>query len=166
MPRRKDVTVEPGTGTVRDARVLKALTDQIGLTVRMREELRSKLAQSADRRRVSLNQEVIDRLEATFADEARFGGPELLAIANLVTGAFLRGASLGARARQHPEWGVGEMMADPFCYRAGAYAVADALGVPTPTSAPMSDPAALHELLTSMVARGAPMTVTEGEEEE
>jgi hypothetical protein len=132
------------------------------VTIRMRDKLKSAVEQSAAAGQRSISEEIETRLEKSLAAEAQFGGPEMLAIVNLMAGAFLRGGQLGARARQHPEWSTAEWLADPFCYRAAAYAVADALNLPTPTSASTSDPAALHELLTGMVARGAPLTVKKG----
>jgi hypothetical protein len=131
----------------------------------MRDELKSKIEQSAVAQQRSISEEIETRLEKSLTAEDQFGGPEMLAIVNLLAGAFLRGGRLGARARQHPEWTPAEWLADPFCYRAAAYAVADALSLPMPTSASMSDPAAVHELLTDAIGRGIPLRVKTGDDQ-
>jgi hypothetical protein len=132
------------------------------LKVRMKEPLRAVLEQAARERGVSMNAEIVARLERSFEEEERFGGSAMSPIVSMLAGAFKRGGELGKHARQHPEWTTSEWLADPICYRAAAYAVADALNLPGPDKASMSDPAAVHELLTSMVAGGAPMRVTKG----
>ena len=133
------------------------------LKVRMKEPLRAALEEAARQRGVSMNAEMVARLEASFEQEDRFGGHAMLGMANLMAGAFLRGGQLGAAALGHPEWTPNEWITDATCHRAGAYAVAAALGLPLPTKAQMSDPAAVHELLTAMIGLGAPMTVTRKE---
>jgi hypothetical protein len=137
----------------------RAETATIQLKVRTKEPLRAALEQAAGQRGISLNSEIVRRLDRSFADDERFGGSEMLAVVNMLAGAFLRGLQLGASAQQHPEWTTAQQLADPLCYRAAAYAVADALHLPTPTSAAMSDPAGLHELLTGAIGRGVRLTV-------
>ena len=97
------------------------------VTIRMRDELKSKVEQSAAAQQRSISEEIETRLVQSFADQERFGGPEMLALVNLMSGHFLRGGQLGARACQHPEWTPAEWMSDPFCYRAAVHSIIDAL---------------------------------------
>lgn len=124
-PERVDVQLFPGTGHVE-------IQPNAQLKVRMREELRALLEEAATRRGVSMNAEVVDRLQASFSKEDRYGGPEMLAIVNLMAGAFLRGGQLGARASQHPEWSTAEWMDDPFAYAAAVETVVEALKAARP----------------------------------
>jgi TraY domain len=126
------------------------------LNVRTTKETRERLEAAAAASGRSLVQELEARLERSFETDDRFGGPAMLPIVNMLAGAFLRGGQLGAAASGHPEWAVDQWLADPFCYRAAAYAVGFALNLPLPTEAKMDDPAAVHELLVGMIARGAP----------
>jgi hypothetical protein len=134
-------------------------SETVQLAVRMKEPLRAALEEAARRRGVSMNAETIARLERSFEQDDRFGGAAMLAMANLMAGAFLRGGQLGAAAQGHPEWTPDRWVNDAVCYRAGAWAVASALGLPLPGKASMSDPAAVHDVLTAMVAHGAPFTI-------
>jgi hypothetical protein len=63
-------------------------TDQVGLTLRLREGLRRRLEQSAAAREVSLNHEVNRRIEESFEHEARveavFGSEETYALARAI----------------------------------------------------------------------------------
>jgi DNA-binding transcriptional regulator GbsR (MarR family) len=49
----------------------RAATDTVQLKLRIREELRRKLERAAAKREVSLNTEMVERLEASFAAETR-----------------------------------------------------------------------------------------------
>jgi hypothetical protein len=100
-------------------------TVQVGL--RMKEPLRATLEAAADRRGVSLNNEMVRRLEASLNEEDRFGGPELMPIVNIMLGAFLRGGRIAARAAKHPDWTEADWLNDPQCYRIAAGMVHDAL---------------------------------------
>jgi hypothetical protein len=122
---RRDVEARPQTGSVVAPKPVQVL-------VRMRETLKLALEDAADRKGVSTTAEIIDRLERSFADQERFGGPEMLAIVNLMVGSFMRGGQLAARASQHPEWTPAEWMNDVFCYRAAVHSVIDALAAAGP----------------------------------
>jgi Arc-like DNA binding domain len=99
----------------------------VQLKVRLKEPLRAALEEAATRRGHSMNAEVVNRLQGTFDQDARLGGPVMLAMVNLMAGAFLRGGQLGARARGHPEWTPSEWMNDSLCYRIAVHTVQDAL---------------------------------------
>jgi hypothetical protein len=132
-----------------------------GFKLRMPDELREAVEQSAEQSGKSLNSEIVDRLQSTFRQEAQVGGPVMLGITNLMAGAFLRGGHFAAAASGHPEWTVEQWLADPFCHRAACLAVGQALSLPLPTRAEMDDPRAVSDLFTSMIARGMPITRTE-----
>jgi Arc-like DNA binding domain len=134
------------------------------LNMRTTKETRDRLEASAIANGRSLAQEVESRLERSFEQDDRFGGEAMLGIANMLIGAFVRGGQFGAAASGHPDWAPNQWVNDPFCYRAAAYSVGFALNLPLPTEAPMDDPARVHELLTGMIARGVPITRTEGSE--
>jgi hypothetical protein len=129
------------------------------VTIRMRDELKAKVEQRAAGQQRSISEEIERRLEGSFAEEDRFGGRAVWPTINLMADAFLRGGQLGANALGHPEWTPEQWMNDATCHRAAVYAVGQALGLPLPTSAQMSDPAAVNELLTGMLAAGAPFTI-------
>src|SRR5688500_1280952 len=80
----------------------KTETVQVGL--RLKEPLRKALDEAARQRRVSMNAEIVARLERSFEAEDRFGGSSILPIVNMLAGAFVRGGQLGAAAQGHPEW--------------------------------------------------------------
>lgn len=99
----------------------------VQLKARMREPTRAQLEASAKRRGVSLNTELVDRVEKSFAEEDAFGAPEIANMARLMAAAFLRGGQRGAHAGRHPKWDVARWIHDPFCYGAAVAAVMDAL---------------------------------------
>jgi hypothetical protein len=99
----------------------------VQLKARMREPIRAELEASAKRRGVSLNAELVDRVEKSFAEEDAFGGPEIANMARLMAAAFLRGGQAGAHASRHPKWSVARWINDPNCYQAAVAAVVNAL---------------------------------------
>ena len=105
----------------------RAKSDYVQLNVRMKESLRREIEKAADRSEVSMNSEVVKRLERSFAADDQFGGPEMLNMARLMAAAFLRGGQTGARACGHPKWSPATWIEDPTCYIAAITAVADAL---------------------------------------
>jgi hypothetical protein len=60
----------------------------------MREPLRANLQKAAKANKVSLNNELVARLERTFNEEHALGGPELRHIVQLMATAFLMGDRL------------------------------------------------------------------------
>jgi hypothetical protein len=154
---RRDAEVLTKTGSVTAPKPVQVL-------VRMREPLKAALEDAARRKGVSTTAEIIDRLEHSFADQERFGGPEMLAMVNLMAGAFLRGGQLGARARGHPKWTPREWLGDPICHQVAVASVIDALGGDQPRSAEMADPEAMQKLFAGMIGRGYPIAAkTENE---
>jgi hypothetical protein len=99
----------------------------VQLKARMHEPLRARLEESAKRRGVSLNSELVDRVEASFTREDWFGGPEIANMARLMAAAFMRGGQRAAHARKHPRWTTAQWLHDPFCYEAACTAVVEAL---------------------------------------
>jgi hypothetical protein len=131
----------------------------------MKEPLRAAINEAAHQRGVSMNAEVIARLERSFAEEAHVGGPTMLGVTNLMSGAFLRGGQAAATASGHPEWTVDQWLQDDFCRRAASLAVGQALSLPLPDRAAMDDPRGVYDLFAGMVARGAPIRKSTQEEE-
>ena len=90
---------------------------------RLREPLRARLERAAKHRGVSMNSEIVDRLERSFARDEDFGGPQGRVRAHLALLAFN-----AAGARWAREQGVsGTWEDDPVCYLVAALAAADAL---------------------------------------
>ncbi len=106
----------------------------VQLKTRMREPLRARLEASAKERGVSLNTELVDRLEQSFTKENSFGGPQIANMARLMAAAFLRGGQRGARALGHPKWKVDQWIFDIACYESAVAAVVDALHLMQPIS--------------------------------
>ena len=129
-------------------------TAVVQLKTRMREPLRARLEVGAKQRGVSLNTEIVDRLEQSFAKEDAFDGPEMLNMARLMATAFIRGGQNLAHARSHPKWSPGQWMNDPECFRAAAHAVAKALAAAQPVSYESADQQDFMDLFVQMAARG------------
>jgi hypothetical protein len=112
-----------------------AVRDQksvVQFKTRMREPLRARLASAARRRGVTLNTEIVDRLEQSFAKEEAFGGAEILNMARLMAAAFVRGGHHAAYAQNRPKWTSADWLNDPDCYQAAARAVSKALAAAKP----------------------------------
>jgi hypothetical protein len=82
-------------------------TDVVQLSkIRMREELRSKLARVAEKKGTTLNAEIVDRLEQSFADEAKelrdSAILDLILATNDMRGAVLQ--TRAARLAKNPNW--------------------------------------------------------------
>jgi len=106
--------------------------ERVSLGLRVTADAKRRLDKAAVRSGRSQSQEAELRLEQSFELERRFGGPEMVAIANLMAGAFLRGGQQGAVACQHPEWSPAEWMQSPVCYEAAITTVVDALTAARP----------------------------------
>jgi hypothetical protein len=145
-------------------RPLKAPTPgkRVALGLKVTAEIKQRIDEQARKSGRTQSQQAELMVERAFTDEDRFGGPAMRPIVEMLVGAFLRGGQFGAAASGHADWTPAEWLNDPHCYRAAAYSVGFALNLPLPTEAPMDDPARLHELLTGMIARGMPITRTEG----
>jgi hypothetical protein len=101
-------------------------TVQVGL--RVKESLRVALEQAASERGVSMNAEIVRRLERSFAEELAFGSAELRRVGYLMASAFAMAGQFNAGDKQ--DW-----IKDRDCYRAGLIGVVDALliGLPDAT---------------------------------
>jgi len=126
---------------------------RVALGLKVTAEIKERIDRDARKSGRTQSQQAELMIERAYELEDRFGGPAMLPIINMLIGAFLNGGQRGAAASGHPEWTPAEWLNDQNCYRTAAYAVGQTLGLPLPTSAQMSDPAAVHELLTAMVAR-------------
>ena len=54
-------------------------SDTVQLKIRMKEPMRAKIEKAAKARRVSMNEEMVARLNATMVGEEHYGGPEMAA---------------------------------------------------------------------------------------
>lgn len=89
------------------------------LNMRTTKETREKLESAAAANGRSLAQEVEARLEASFAEERGFGGPEMRQLAYLMTSAFQVASQRDATDKN---W-----VTNPYSYGAGVAGVLDAL---------------------------------------
>jgi Arc-like DNA binding domain len=122
---------------------------QAQFKLRMPEALRASLEEAARPRGVSVNAEIVQRLERSFAEEQGFGGPEMRRLAYLMIVAFARAGQL--RAAGKTNW-----IDDRDCYRAGMFGAIDALliGLPDATAEEvMPEIEGLKGRLLSRIAR-------------
>lgn len=109
-------------------------SDNVQLKLRMKEPLRAAIERSAEERGVSMNADVIDRLERSFDRERMvehlFGGPEVFGIAQIIARAMHeRLRDVGLRKRRALEVPTAWLM-DPYAYDqavTAAYAVLERL---------------------------------------
>jgi hypothetical protein len=90
------------------------------VTIRMRDELKSKVEQNAAAHQRSISEEIETRLVSSFAEEVGFGGPEMRQMAYLMASSFAVAAGPNAR------------ITDPIAYSNGAAGVLRALLVRFP----------------------------------
>jgi hypothetical protein len=102
-------------------------TVQTGL--RMKEQLRMRLEEAARERGVSLNAEIVTRLERSLAQEEAFGSAAAKQVAYLAAVAY----NMAGRMRGS---GKSDWANDPDCHRAGVFAAIDALFGQLPESTP------------------------------
>ncbi len=142
---------------------------RVRLGLRVTPAAKRMLDEAAQRAGRSQSQEAELRLERTFLEEDQFGGPDMLNMAWLLTGAFRRGGQAGARARGHPEWAPGTWMEDPTCYLAAVSAVGDALVAAGPVGLKFGDDVPvesrdlsdkIHNHFAQLIARGRDIKVT------
>jgi hypothetical protein len=110
--RRKDVTVETLTGHVD----LQPAPFQI----RLRGDLKRALEEAAIRARRSINAEIIARLENSFTQERTVGGHGMRWLVTLVVSAFTVAGQMRAPSNPDP-------LKNRQVYRAGMFAVIDAM---------------------------------------
>ncbi len=148
-------------------------TARAQLKVRLKEPIRAKLERAAKRRGVSLNAEIVNRLEQTLLEDDAFGGPELNHFARLMASKFAIGGQRGAAARQHPEWKPDRWINDPACYQAAVASVVDALLSEQPVEYESGHPdeqqralhKKIHDTMSGLVGRGYDIKVRKGDEE-
>jgi hypothetical protein len=89
-----------------------------GMKIRLREPLRAKLEAAAKKKGISLNKELVFRLEQTFIKDDAFGGADARQIALLMGAAFTLAAS-----RKGQEMRVKDFANDGDCFVAGMKSV-------------------------------------------
>jgi hypothetical protein len=128
-------------------------------------EIKQRLEEEARKGGRTQSQQAELMIERAFEEADRAGGPTILGYTNMIMGAFLQGGQRAAVALGHPAWKPEEWVHDPQCFRTAAFAVGQALGLPLERKAEMSDPDAVRDLLTGMLAAGFPFKITrEGED--
>jgi hypothetical protein len=133
--------------------------------MRTTRETRERLEASARASGRSLVQEVEHLVEEGLAKQEQAGGAVVQELARLWHAAFLRGLSLGARARNLPaEQDPSELLRDPLVYRTAVHAGTDALLAAQPLEfEPDAGPAEIKQFLEMLdqfscaAARGAPI---------
>ena len=93
-----------------------------GMKIRLREPLRARLEAAAKRRAVSLNKELVARLEQSFFKDDAVGGPEIRQLANLMTASFALAGKRTGDAKGLAKWTT-----DSDCYLDGMLGVIDGL---------------------------------------
>lgn len=91
------------------------------LKTRLREPLRAQLEAAAKKRGVTLNAEIVDRLESSLKQEVRFGGPELERFALTLINVF------EARGKPEDPPKGADWIRDKDCYVRGMFGVVEAL---------------------------------------
>jgi TraY domain len=131
------------------------------LQMRLDHALKAKLEGAAARAGRSLNAEMRSRLEASFAAEEDWGGPEMLLLTRLWNARFRLGALIAGRALTSGGWPIGDVLSDPVAYRAGRLAADEVLQENTPLPS-KDDPTAAHLLedLAQRLRRGASLADT------
>jgi Arc-like DNA binding domain len=96
---------------------------------RMREPLRAAMERSAKQRGVSMNAEIVSRLEQSLRQEAEFGGPAGRQRAHLALSTFMAAGRRWARTR-----GIkGSWEDNAECYLYACFAVVEALMITAPS---------------------------------
>jgi hypothetical protein len=114
----------------------KKPSDVVGLTLRLKEALRSELERSAKDRGVSLNSEVVRRLEQSFA--AREAGDVAAAVARIIDAVGALNSLQGATVDLGRDVGPGELQNKAFGIVSSTIAIQriilDAVEMLTPAS--------------------------------
>jgi hypothetical protein len=101
----------------------RSATATAELKVRLREPLRAKVERAAKKHRVSMNAEIVTRLENSFIEVDRFGGPDLMRVTFLMAEAFAHAGELCSEPNTPPaEW-----VRDHKIYMQAAFSVLQAL---------------------------------------
>jgi Arc-like DNA binding domain len=108
------------------------LIKTVQINMRLRTSLRDRLQAAARANGVSVNAELVSRLERSFAKDAEFGSQEETNLARLIASAFTLGGQRAAKTMKHPEWTPAEWMVEPSCYEAAMEAVLSALQAAQP----------------------------------
>jgi hypothetical protein len=91
---------------------------------------------AAKERGVSLNAELTDRVERSFAKDDAFGGLVIANMARLMAAAFLQGGQHATHALNHPDWRPARWIQSSFCYDAAVKAVGRVLKGTHPINLP------------------------------
>ena len=129
--------------------------------------LREAVEASAEQSGKSLNGEIVDRLERSFAEDDQNGGPEMRELLRVWHAAFLRGLGVGSRVMdQLADRSVSEQLAHPIPFRTAVHMATDALIAAGPKDYGPEDPEQARgfeemlDHLTRQAARGMRVKLT------
>lgn len=108
----------------------KSATVDVGL--RVKEPMRAALDRSAKKRGISLNAEIVDRLERSLHEDQNLSGPKAARIAHMMSSMFGYTGSVEARARFGHAWNDDRWVDDPDCYTRAAAGVVSTLASMVP----------------------------------
>jgi hypothetical protein len=92
----------------------RAKADYIQLNVRMKESLRREIEKAANRNGVSMNAEVVNRLQLSFAKDDRVGGPHLEDLVETIAMAMTSAGELAGFLEAHKPMKQGQWLALPY----------------------------------------------------
>lgn len=114
--------------------------------IRLKEPIRKKIEIAAKDRGVSMNAEIVTRIENSFSIDDSFGGPELRNVATLMAAAFNHAGQMSADRRSPREW-----MKDNTIYTEAVVGVLKALLISMP-DATEENVATLFKVLSGRLA--------------
>lgn len=105
--------------------VRRRQTAKADLKIRLKEPMRARIERAASKRGVSMNAEMVDRLERSFGQDDSFGGPQWRQTAHLMLSAF----AIAGQRRADSKRFVGDWMTDADCYLAAVCGVIEGLTI-------------------------------------
>jgi Arc-like DNA binding dprotein len=106
----------------------RSKTAKADIKIRLTEALRSKIERSARSSGISMNADMIERLDRSFKSEDEFGGPQWRQIGHMMVAAFILAGQREAESKQlTTPWIV-----DAECYLSAVLGVIDGLTIAAP----------------------------------
>jgi hypothetical protein len=101
--------------------------DRMSLGLKVTANVKKALDAAAQATGRTQSQEAELRLENSFHEDERPGGPEAYAVTLVMLAAFVHSGQMEARDLGHPEWTTAQWMADPDCFERAALGAVTAL---------------------------------------
>jgi Arc-like DNA binding domain len=105
----------------------RAKADYVQLNVRMKEAVRRKIEKAAGANEVSMNSEVVRRLEQSFSNDDRFGGPRLIELVETMARVMKLAGETAGLVAGGTAVDKGRWLAVPFAYDQAVKAAVDTL---------------------------------------